>query len=181
MENNIDDSGNHSLDFESLVDQMVDVPATDGHNKEVEEPVETKNSEPTETIDEGTEDELDSILDEITGENDGEAGEDQEKEEETTEESSEEPDDGQETFKYKYDGEEYELTAKEVHELKKDAGRGKALTQKEQKLAENRKQLEAEAQAVAFAKAKPEVRELTSQIQEAEIAVQRGFTFELLV
>ena len=97
MDNNIDDGGNHSLDFESLVDQMVDVPATDGHNQKVEEPVETKNSEPTETVDEGAVDELDSILDDITGENDGEAGEDQEKEEETTEESSEEPDDEQET------------------------------------------------------------------------------------
>ena len=65
-----------------------------------------------------------------------------------------------------------------MHELKKDAGRGKALTQKEQELAENRKQLEAEAQAVAFAKAKPEVRTLTSKIQEAELAIQRGFTYD---
>ena len=78
MDNNIDDGANHSIDYETFVDAIVDVPATDGHNKVVEEkPVETKNSEPTETVDEDAGDELDSILDEITGENDGEAGEDQ--------------------------------------------------------------------------------------------------------
>ena len=105
----VDEGGNHQLNFDDIVSGLKEVPATDGNNinkgpVETPAPKETTAEDSKEQIQEGADDELDSIVDEVTGE--VEAGDNQENEE--TEESSEEPADGQETFKYTYDGEEFE-------------------------------------------------------------------------
>ena len=181
--NNRDDLGNTTEDFESIVAGIAGVSSTDG-NEINEPPVEEKvvakqDSETAEEVVEDEKDELDSILDDLTGDDEVEAGDDQEKEEEVSEETSdEEPDEGEEVLTYKYDGEEFTLTAKEVHEMKKNAGLSKKLTQEAQQNAETRKKLDSEAQAVAFAKQKPEVRALAQDIADAELAIQRGFTFD---
>ena len=182
--NELDNSGNHDLDFEAIVGQMTDIPATDGNkvNEAPEEETEeaqvkaTNEDSETQEPEEQVEDDIDSILDEINGEK-VEAGDDQEKSEET-EESDEEPDEGDAVLTYKYNDEEFTLTAKEVNEIQKNAGLSKKLTQEAQQQAETRKNLDAEAQAVAFAKQKPEVRELSRHIADAELAIQRGFVFD---
>lgn len=169
----IDDNGNHSMDFESTVDAFLEVPATDGHNK-VEAPKEEPKQEDSSNAEVEKDDEFDSIIDDLT-DDDKDAGD--EPEDDLTEEEVV-PDDAQETFKYKVDGEEHELTTKELHDLRKDAGRSKALTQKEQGIAEERKRLDSESEAVAWAKQGPEQREIDGQIKEANEAILRGFTFD---
>ena len=163
--------------FEDIVNQLTEVPATDG-NVVNESPVE--DSTPAEVEAEPTEevtDELDSIVDDLTGEDDTEveAGDDPENEDETEEESSEEQEEGDDQeHVVKIDGEEHTVS---LSELKKGYGLQQSLTRKGQELAETRKQLDAESEAIAWAKAQPEARKLAEQIQEAHEAVQRGFVF----
>ena len=142
-----------------------------------EPPVEESKS-PEETItedpsDENMDDELDSIVDELNEET--EVG-DQEKSDEDAEESDEELDDGDKALHtVMIDGEEHEVS---LHDLKRHYGREQALTKKEMAVAEQRKSLDAEAQAVAWVKAQPEARKLVEQINEAEEAISRGFVFD---
>lgn len=173
----MDDMGNVSVDFDSLVDEMVDVPSTDGQ-KTNEGPRESSTPAEVEAkVDEEVVDELDSILDDLASEDDTEevAGDDQEKVAETEEEATEEPEEGDDAMHLvKIDGEEHEVS---LSELKKGYGLQQSLTRKGQENAEMRKKLDAEADAIAWAKAQPEARELAKQIQEASEAIQRGFVF----
>ena len=168
---NTDDGGNHSLNFEDLVGSIVEDEVPVAEEPKVED---SKAEEPEVEVEE---DEYDSILDDLAEDDDDEAGDKPEEASNDTEEEAE-ADDGQETFKYKYNGEEFELTAEEVHALRKDAGRGKALTQKEQDNAETKKALEKETQAVQWAKETPERRDLAQKIADANDAILKGFTFD---
>ena len=119
-------------------------------------------------------DELNSIIDELN-EDETEADEDQENSPEEAEEEEEELDDGDDVLhKVTIDGEEQEVS---LHDLKRHYGREQSLTKKEMAVAEQRKSLDAEADAIAWAKAQPEVRTLLTQINEANEAIQRGFVF----
>ena len=139
--------------------------------EEVEEAQEDSNTP------EGDEDDSDMAI-HLDDEEDDEADEPESDLEETNEDESDEDDgNAEEALTYVFDGEEHTLSAKEVHELRKDAGRSKALTQKEQAIAEERKQLDAEEQAIRWAKQKPEVKAKQSMIDEALQAVNRGFHF----
>ena len=175
MDNQLDENGNGGADFETIVSQMVDVPATDG--KEVNEaPVEDSTPE-EEVVEEEVVDELDSILDDLTDDDAEEvAGDDQEKAEVTEDDSDEEPEeDDDSAYTVKIDGEEHTVS---LTELKKGYGLQQSLTRKGQELAETKKKLDAEAEAISWAKAQPEARDLATKIQEAEEAIVRGFVFD---
>ena len=175
MDNQLDENGNGGADFETIVSQMVDVPATDG--KEVNEAPVEDSTPKEEVVEEEVVDELDSILDDLTDDDAEEvAGDDQEKAEVTEDDSDEEPeeDDGT-SHVVKVDGEEYTVS---LSELKKGYGLQQSLTRKGQELAETKKKLDAEAEAISWAKAQPEARDLASKIQEAEEAIARGFVFD---
>ena len=180
MSNNNED-GLEGMDLESVVSAISDMEPENPQDPPAEEDTKTKPVEDSAqdvVEDTDVDDEIDSIVNDLSDDEDSEAGDSPEEEEETEEETSDKSDDAQETFKYTVDGEEHELSAKELHELRKDAGRSKSLTQKEQAIAETRKQLEAEAKAVEYAKLKPEVRSLMDEIQIAEEAIARGFIFD---
>ena len=172
----IDDLGNTTADFESIIGEIAGVESTDG-NVTNTEPAED-STDKTEAQVEKQSDELDSIVDELTGEDDKVEAGDEPTETDDTEEVSEEVEDGEGELTFKYDGEEFTLTAKEVAEMRKDAGRSKKLTQSEQQIAETKKALDAEAQAVAWATQQPEVKELSAEIAKAQEAIQRGFAFD---
>ena len=121
--------------------------------KEVEVKTEDSN------IDESNEDEYELYLPEDDDEEAGDEPSDDTKE--TDEESEEEEaEDTSEVHTVKIDGEDHEVS---LDELKKGYGLQKTLTQKGQSLAEERKVLDAEAQAVAWAKQKPEARDLANE------------------
>ena len=175
MDNQLDENGNGGADFETIVSQMVDVPATDG--KEVNEAPVEDSTPKEEVVEEEVVDELDSILDDLTDDDAEEvAGDDQEKAEVTEDDSDEEPEeDDDSAYTVKIDGEEHTVS---LTELKKGYGLQQSLTRKGQELAETKKKLDAEAEAISWAKAQPEARDLASKIQEAEEAIARGFVFD---
>ena len=164
----MDDNGNVSFNEDDLITSMIDIPATDG-NKTNDAPEDSKTEEPEVDSD----DEYDSIVDDLTSDDD--AGEEPEEDPETDQDEESEEADTSEVHTVKIDGEELEVS---LDELKKGYGLQKSLTQKGQELAEEKKALEAEAQAIAWAKQQPEVKELSAEIVKAQEAIQRGFTFD---
>ena len=164
---NIDDGGNHSMNFEDVVGSIVTDEAP------TEETPQVKDSKTEEPEVEVEEDEIDSILDDLTDDDDDEAGDTPDEDSNDTEEESEE--DGGDTHLVKIDGEEHEVS---LSELKKGYGLQQSLTRKGQELAETKKALEKEVQAVQWAKETPERRQLADQIAEANDAILKGFTFD---
>ncbi len=175
MQDKMDDMGNVSVDFESMVGEIAEIDGTDGQvvNEAPKETKQDSKAEEPEVVEVG--DEFDSIIDDLTDEDDDDAGDEpSEDSKESDEESKEEEVVDEEKHTVKIDGEEIEVS---TSELIKGYGLQQSLTRKGQEIAESKKALEKEAQAVAWAKEAPERRELAEQITEANEAIQRGFTF----
>lgn len=175
-------SEDKSLSMEEFTDAIDDIDLLDTglpkeNNPEKEQAESTEPKQDSTEVTEAEEGEDSSDEDDILAdldEEDEDADDTPEDESETDEdESDDEADQTEHTVKI--DGEEHTVT---LDELKKGYGLQQSLTRKGQEIADERKKLDEETQAVAWVKASPERKQLQDQINEANEAITRGYVLD---